>query len=158
MAHAATVKPQEWRKAAAARAWETIRAKKAQQIGEIRQAQTTETLEISELQIVQLYLLCGVSKTDEMTAKHYAPGAPVLGQSHYVVVGRKERKVILFHPWTLVRFEIPAFSFRPQPADASVTLPKVLASIDRVVRVRPKDEVPQYVAQIRAALAQKAVN
>lgn len=161
MGHMAIVTPEEItlrRKAAAAKAWETMRRNKVAQMGEIREAlsQTTETLDIDNLSIVQLYLLTGCEKTDPC----YAPGAPVCGRSHYVVVGRKAREVVLFHPWTASRFTIPVFSFRPEQPDASVTLPKILKAIERNIALSTSlcRELPQYVGQVRAALAQKAVN
>jgi hypothetical protein len=77
------------RQAGAAKAWETMRAKRAAQMGEIREglAQTSESISVDDLDIVQLYLLPGCEKTDP----NYAPGAPVCGLSHYIVAGRKEQ-------------------------------------------------------------------
>jgi hypothetical protein len=144
------------RKAAAAKAVATLRAKRAGQLTEIREviSQTTESLSVADLEIVSLYLLTGCEKTDPC----YAPGAPVCGRSHYVVIGRKQREVILFHPWTASKFTIPVFSFRPEAPDPSVTMPKIMAAIQRNIELgaQLKREVPQYVGQIRAALAQKA--
>lgn len=148
------------RKAAAAKAVATLRAKREAQMGEIRQSMTTDAMDISELEIVQLYLLSGIKKLDENTTPYYAPDAPVLGASHYVVLGRKDRKVTVFHPWTLTRFDVPALSFHPKAADPSVTMPKVMAAITERIRVRSaaQVEVPQYVGQIVSALTQKAAN
>lgn len=149
---------QDWRKAAAAKAWLTMRAKREQKMGEIRQdlQQVADDVPVNDLDVVRLYLLNGCKKT----SPNYAPGTPVCGWSHYVVISRVGKEITLFHPWSISKFTIPVYSFHPEPADETVTMPKIVAQVQSRMRLSRElnREVPQYVDKIRAALAQKAAN
>jgi hypothetical protein len=151
------------RKAAAAKAWETMRAKKATQLEGIREGmqQTAESLNVDDLSIVQLYLLSGGDgKLDPDYQLYRAPSTPVTGLSHYVVIGRAGKAVTLLHPPTLTKFDIPVFSFRPRPADPTCSRSRIAKQIaSRITLHRQlKREVPKCAEQVCAAFAQKAVN
>lgn len=103
--------------------------------------------------------------TGEKNAKSpdYSPGAPVCGQSHYLVLKQKKHRhesaqVVLFHPWTLTRFTVPMLTFQRALLPESYITPKqaleaIKARVAVLSSLNPPREIPAYVGSVQSALA-----